>query len=153
MNKKKTKRTESKKKQPYQLTNFSPFSTIASWTWRKCIRIIIKSDYFSTFYAFVASFSWFFTCCVHNNNFKKLITCFKVNSAFETLLATFLSRAHFNFLGYSCRRSSCSFSRRNELPCSCISYSGRSFTHFEKILIKQSIITYYLTEKNKFSST
>ncbi len=116
-------------KQPFQLTNFSPFSTVTSWTRRKCVRIIIKSDYFSTFYAFVATFSGFFTCSVHKLKFKKLKTRLISNLDIKTLLATFLSRTDFHFLSDSSSRSSCSFSRWNKLSSSGISYSCRRFTH------------------------
>lgn len=70
---KKTKRTASKKKQSFQLTNFNPFGAMTAWTRRKRIRIIIKPDYFSTLYAFIAPLSGFFTCSVHNTTYKRLI--------------------------------------------------------------------------------
>jgi hypothetical protein len=66
----KDKRTAPIKKQPFQLTNFSPFGAMTAWTRRKGIRIVIKPDYFSTFYAPVATLSGFFTCSVHTIKFK-----------------------------------------------------------------------------------
>jgi hypothetical protein len=132
MYKRKSKRAESIKKQPFQLTNFSPFSSVASWTWRKCIRIIIQSNYFSALYAFVASFTWFFACCVHYSKFKRLITGFNSNYLAETLLTTFFGRANFNFFCNSCGWPSGGFFGRNKLSRPCISNSCRCFTHFEK---------------------
>ena len=146
------KRTESKKKQPSQSSNFCPFCTMTTWTWRKCIRIIIKPDYFSTFYAFVATFSWFFSCSVHKNKFKRLITrsinCYRLvntKTIFETLLRTLFGWTNFNCFFYSCGWSSCSFSVWHESTCSCISYSSRCFTH--DIKIKNSTI--YMGNRDK----
>ena len=70
----KFKKAVSKKKQPFQLSNFSPLCSVTTWTWWKRIRIIIQSDYFAAFNTPVATFFWFFTCCVHKIKFKRLIT-------------------------------------------------------------------------------
>ncbi len=137
----KNKRTAPIMKQSFQLTNFSPFCTMTAWTRRKCIRIIIKSDYFSTFYAFVATFTRFFSSCVHKIKFKRLKTC-SIFLDIETLLATFFSWTNFNFFSYSCSWSSCSFSFGDKLSCTSISNSSRCFTHFIKTLINNYIITY-----------
>jgi hypothetical protein len=146
----KVKRTAPIRKQPFQLTNFSPFGAITPWTWRKCVRIIIKSDYFSAFYAFVATLSGFFTCSVHKIKFKRLATSSTLIA--ERLLITLFCRTNFNFFSYGCRRSTCSFSLWDKLSCTCISHSCRCFTHdFLKFNYK-IVITYYLTEPNFFSS-
>lgn len=138
LHKVKNKRTASYLKQPFLLANFSPSSTMTVWTGRKCIRIIIKSDYFSAFYAFVTTLSGFFSCCVHKINIKRLITSFIAEFANETFLATLFCWTNFNFLCYSCRRSLCSFFRWDKLPTSCISNSCRCFTH--NIVILNSTI-------------
>lgn len=144
------KRTAPIKKQPFQLTNFSPIGAITPWTWRKCVRIIIKSDYFSAFYASVATLSGFFTCSVHKIEFKRFTTCSTLLA--ERLLIPLFCRTNFNFFGYGCRRSTCSFSLWDKLSCTCISHSCRCFTHdFLKFNYK-IVITYYLTEPNLFSS-
>ena len=144
------KRTAPIKKQPFQSTNFSPFGGITSWTWRECVRIIVKSDYFSALNTFVATLSGFFTCSVHENNFKRLKT-YSILIA-ERLLIPLFCRANFNFFSYGCRRSTYSFSFWDKLSCSCISHSCRCFTHdFLKFNYK-TVITYYLTEPNFFSS-
>jgi len=125
----KNKRTAPIKKQPFQLTNFSPFGAVTPWTWRKCVRIVIKSDYFSTFYAFVATLFRFFTCSVHKIKFKKLITHSISKLDIKTLLATFLCRTNFHFLCDCRSRSPCSFLRWNKLSSTGISNSCRRFTH------------------------
>jgi hypothetical protein len=117
----KNKKTAPIMKQPFQLTNFSPFSTVTSWTRRKCIRIIIKPDYFSAFYAFVASLSWFFTCSVHKKSFKRLKTCSTLK--IERLLTTLLSRTNFYFFGNCSCWSSSSLTCWDKLSCSSISNS------------------------------
>ncbi len=131
----KNKRTAPIKKQPFQLTNFSPFGTVTPWTRRKCVRIIIKSDYFSALYAFVATLSGFFTCSVHKIKFKKLITRSISKSDIKTLLATFLCRTNFHFLSDCRSRSSCSFPRWNKLSSAGISNSCRRFTHIISIYL------------------
>lgn len=146
------KRAASIKKQPYHLTNFSPFGAMTAWTWWKSIRIIIQSDYLSTFYAFIASFSRFFSCSVHINIFKRLKTSFKTKLSIETLLTTFFCWTNFYFLSYSSSWSSCSFSFRDKLSSSSISDSCRCFTHDFLIFNYKTVLTYYLTEQNKFSS-
>lgn len=123
----KDKRTAPIKKQPFQLTNFGPFGAIAAWTRRKGIRIVIKPNYFSTFYAPVATLSGFFTCSVHTIKFKRLTTCSTLIA--ERLLITLFCRTNFNFFGYGCRRSTCSFFLWDKLSCTCISHSCRCFTH------------------------
>jgi len=125
----KKKRTDSTKKQPFQLTNFCPFGAVTAWTWRKCIRVIIKSDYFSTFYAFVATLTGFFSSCVHKFKFRKLKTRSISTLDIRTLLATFLCRTDFHFLSDSSSRSSYCFPRWNKLSSTGISYSRRCFTH------------------------
>ena len=146
------KRAASILKQLYHLTNFSPFCAMTAWTGWKSIRIIIQSDYLSTFYAFVAPFSRFFSCCVHINKFKRLKTCSKTKLSIETLLTTFFCWTNFYFFSYSCRWSSCSFSFRDKLSSSSISYSCRCFTHDFLIFNYKTVLTYYLIEQNKFSS-
>ena len=146
------KRAASVKKQLSQLTNFCPFGTMTARTWWKSIRIIIQSDYLSTFYAFVASFSWFFTCCVHIDIFKRLKTRFKTKLSIETLLTTLFCGTNFNLFCYGCSWSPCSFFFRDKLSCSSISYSCRCFTHDFLIFNYKTVLTYYLTEQNKFSS-
>ncbi len=142
----KNKRTAPIMKQPFQLTNFSPFSTITSWTRRKCVRIIIKPDYFSTFYAFVATLSGFFTCCVHKKRFNRLKTCSTL--IIERLLTTLLSRTNFYFFCNCCGWSSSSLSCWDKLSCSSISNSCRCFTHHFLNFNYKTVITYYLTEPN-----
>jgi len=132
---KETKRTAPKMKQPFQLTNFCPFGAITPWTWRKRVRIIIKSDYFSTFYAFVAPLSRFFSSCVHKYKFKILKTSSRLKIEIEQLLATFFSRANFHFFSYCCRWPSCSLFFLDKLSCASISNSRRCFAHFNKNLI------------------
>ncbi len=117
----KNKRTASIMKQPFQLANFIPFGAITPWTWRKSIRIIIKSDYFSTFYALVAPLSGFFSSCVHNTRFKSLTTCSTVNV--ERLLTTFFCWTDLYFFCNRSCWSSCCLSLRNKLSCSSISNS------------------------------
>ena len=146
----KIKRTAPIRKQPFQLTNFCPFGAITPWTWRKYIRIIIKSDYFSAFYAFVATLSGLFTCSVHKNKFKRLKTCSTLID--ERLLILLFCRTNFNFFSYGCRRSTYSFSFWNKLSCTCISHSCRCFTHYFKNFNYKTIITYYLTAPYLFSS-
>jgi hypothetical protein len=146
----KVKRTVSIRKQSFQLTNFSPFGAITSWTWRKCVRIIIKFDYFSAFYTFVATLSRFFTSGVHKIKFRRLTTCSTLIA--ERLLITLFCRTNFNFFGYGCRRSTCSFSLWDKLSCTCISHSCRCFAHVFFNLNYKSVIIYYLTELNLFSS-
>lgn len=147
----KNKRTGSTKKQSFQLTNFCPFGAMTAWRWRKSIRVIIKSNYFSTFYAFVATFTRFFSSCVHKIKFKGLKTCSTLFIV-ERLFTTFLRRTNFYFFSNCCRRSTGGFSFWDKLSCSCISHSCRCFTHDFLILNYKSIITYYLTEPNSFSS-
>ena len=144
------KRTAPIKKQPFQLTNFCPFGAMTAWTRRKGIRIVIKPDYFSTFYAFVAPLSGFFTCSVHTIKFKRLTTCSTLIA--ERLLITLFCRTNLNFFGYGCRRSTCSFSFWDKLSCTCISHSCRRFTHVFLNFNYKSVINYYLTEPNSFSS-
>jgi hypothetical protein len=150
----KNKRTASYLKQPFQLANFCPFRSMTTGTRRKYIRIIIQSDYFSTFYAFVASLSGFFSCSVHKLEFKRLITRFNKKLDTETFLATFFCRTYFNFLCYSCRWSSCSLSRWDKLSVASISNSCRRFTHNFKNLIN-NYICHSQYEKNyqRFSYT
>ena len=116
-----SQRTASIMKQPFQLTNFSPFGSIAPWTWRKSIRIIIKPDYFSTLYAFVAPLTGFFSSCVHNTKFKRLITCSTLNV--ERLLTTFFCWTDLYFFSNRSCWSSCCLFLRNKLSCSSISNS------------------------------
>lgn len=123
----KNKRTAPIMKQPFQLTNFSPSGTVTPWTWRKSIRIIIKPDYFSAFYAFVATLSGFFTCCVHNKKINRLKTCSIL--IIERLLTALLSRTNFYFFSDSCGWSSSCLSCWDKLSCSSISNSCRYFTH------------------------
>lgn len=118
----KNKRTASIKKQPFQLTNFSPFGAITPWTWRKSIRIIIESDYFSTFYAFVATLSGFFSSCVHNTKFKSLTTRSTLNV--ERLLTTFFGWTDLYFFSNRSCWSFCCLFLRNKLSCSSISNSS-----------------------------
>lgn len=92
----KNKRTGSTKKQSFQLTNFCPFGAMTAWRWRKSIRVIIKSNYFSTFYAFVATFTRFFSSCVHKIKFKGLKTCSTLFIV-ERLFTTFLGQTTFTF--------------------------------------------------------
>lgn len=125
------KRTAPKTKQPFQLTNFSPLGAMTAWTWRNCVRIIIKTDYFTAFYAFVAPLSGFFSSCVHNLKLKRLTTCSTLNV--ERLLATFFSSTNFHFFSDCCSWSFYSFPSRNKESCSSISNSGRRFTHFKSI--------------------
>ncbi len=129
----KNKRTAPIKKQPFQLTNFSPFSTMTAWTRWQCIRIIIKSDYFTTFYAFVATFTRFFSSCVHKLDFKKLITRLIPKIGINTFLATLLSRTNFHLFSDCSSWSPCSFSGRNKLSRSSIPNSCGRFTHFKSI--------------------
>ena len=121
------KKAESKKKQPLQLSNFSPLSSMTSWAWWKSIRIIIQSDYFAAFNTPVATFSWFLTCCVHKIKFKRLITYFnsfyitlKHRTIIETLLRTLFSRTNFNSFFNRCCRSSCSFFFWDKSACACV---------------------------------
>ena len=117
----KNKRTVPKMKQSFQLTNFSPFGTVTPWTWRKSVRIIIKSDYFSAFYAFVATLSGFFTCSVHKIKFKKLNTCSTLRV--ERLLTTLFCWTNLYFFSNRSCGSSCCLSLRNKLSCLSISDS------------------------------
>ena len=146
----KNKRTAPITKQPFQLTNFRPFGAVTTWTWWQCIRVIIKSDYFSALYAFVATLPGLFTCSVHKNKFKRLKTCSTLIA--ERLLTTFLCRTNFNFFSYGCRRSTCSFTFWDKLSCTCISHSCRCFTHAFLKFNYKTVIIYYLTEPNIFSS-
>ena len=125
------KRTASKTKQPFQLTNFNPFGSTAPWTWGESIGIIIKSDYLSTLYAFVAPLTGFFSSCVHNTRFKSLTTCSTLNV--ERLLTTFLGWTDLYFFSNRSCWSSCCLFLRNKLSCSSISNSCRRFTHFRSV--------------------
>ena len=142
----KNKRTAPIMKQPFHLTNFSPLGAITPWTWRKCVRIIIKSDYFSAFYAFVAPLSGFFTCSVHKKRFNKLKTCSTL--IIERLLTPLLSRTNFYFFCNCCGWSSSSLSCWDKLSCSSISNSCRCFTHHFLNFNYKTDITNYLTEHN-----
>jgi hypothetical protein len=124
------------KTQPNTLTNSSPCCSITSWTGRKCVRVIIQSDYFTTFCALIKSLSGFFACTVHNLKFKKLITHFshchrliKTSTSLETLLSLFFDRTNFNSFSYCCGWSPCCLPVRNKLSGTGVSNSGRCFTH------------------------
>lgn len=123
----KNKRTAPLMKQPIQLSNFSPFGAMTTWTWWKCISIVVKPDYFSTFYASVATLSGFFTCCVHKLKFKRLKTCSTLT--IERLLTTLLCRTNFYFFSYCSGWSSGSLFCWDKLSRTSISNSFRHFTH------------------------
>ena len=118
---KETKRTAPKMKQPFQLANFIPFGSIAPWTWRKSIRIIIESDNFSTFCAFVATLSGLFSSCVHKTKIKRLKTCSILK--IERLLTTLFCWTNLYFFSNRSCGSSCCLFLRNKLSCSSISDS------------------------------
>jgi len=128
----KKKKAISYRKQPFMLPNFNPFGPITPWTRRNCVRIIIKSDYFTAFYAFVATFTRFFSSCIHNMKLNRLITRFRSKTTIETFLTTLFGRTDFNFFCYSCRRSSRSLSFGNKSASASISNPCRYFTHFLK---------------------